>query len=70
MPFRKRLCFAEVKKIQRKMTFSNQHFLSTKRIQFDSKSYKKCQKNKDFVHDEYGTCMMQFVEDDIPERGF
>ena len=53
------------------MIFSNQHFLSTKGIQFDSKSYKKCQKkNKDFVHVEYGTCTMQFVEDDIPERGF
>ena len=39
---------------------------STKRIQFDS----KCQKNKDFVHDEYGTCILEFVEDHIPERGF
>ena len=44
------------------MTFSNQHFLSTKRIQFDS----KCQKNKDFVHDEYGTCILQLNICNIP----
>ena len=48
------------------MIFSNQHFLSTKRIQFDSKSYKKCQKNKDFVHDEYGTCILQLNICNIP----
>ena len=39
---------------------------STKRIQFDSKSYKKCQKNKDFVHDEYGTCILQLNICNIP----